>query len=168
MLQKNLRGLKDDGWTVQYGKPGSGSYTDLDQQVISIDGAEHNNPQEVVQSLAHETGHAEYNYQPDISSRDAYVNGELGDEGEATISNIRTQREILKNGGPDIGIAGNPANTSAYNAAYDQMLKDGDEVKARNAIGKIFGNGERTSTTNELYKDYYGKAFDTEAMDISE
>lgn len=167
-LQKNLRGLKDDGWTVQYGKPGSGSYTDLDQQVISIDGAEHNNPQEVVQSLAHETGHAEYNYQPDISSRDAYVNGELGDEGEATISNIRTQREILKNGGPDIGIAGNPANTSAYNAAYDQMLKDGDEVKARNAIGKIFGNGERTSTTNELYKDYYGKAFDTEAMDISE
>jgi hypothetical protein len=51
-----------------------------------------------------------YSYTPDYSSKAAYVNGTLADEGAATMKNIEVQREIKANGGPNIEIAGNPAN----------------------------------------------------------
>ena len=73
------------------------------------------------------------------------------------MKNIEVQREIVKNGGPDIGIAGNSANHPSYNAAYDQYLKDGNAAGARDKIGQIFGNGERVSgPTNPTYNEYYG------------
>lgn len=110
--------------------------------------------------LSHEVGHATYTYTPDYSSNAAYVNGALADEGAATMKNIQIQREILANGGPDIGIAGTPANHAGYNAAYDAYLKTGDASAARQSIGTIFGSGEQTSTTGQTYSDYYGSWYD--------
>jgi type VI secretion system secreted protein VgrG len=113
-----------------------------------------------VQILAHEAGHAKYHYKQDVSSKDAYVKGALADEGAATLNNVKVQREINANGGPDIGIAGNSANHPSYNSAYDQYKKDGDKAAARDKIGSVFGKGEKISNTGQTYEDYYGSWYD--------
>ena len=84
----------------------------------------------------------------------------MADEGAATLNNIKVQREITANGGPDIGVAGNGANHAAYNKAYDQFLKDGNAAAARQSIGSVFGKGEITSTTKQSYANYYGGWYD--------
>jgi type VI secretion system secreted protein VgrG len=124
-----------------------------------IDGNLKSDPKAATQTLAHEVGHATYPYSENVSSKAAYVNGTLADEGAATMNNIKVQREILAKG-TDIGIAGNSANHAAYNKAYDEFVKDGDAAKARQAIGSIFGSGEKTSTTGQSYADYYGSWYD--------
>ncbi|WP_310589928.1 PAAR domain-containing protein [Fibrella aestuarina] len=159
-LQDQIRTLQSQGWTFQYGTPGGGSFADRSTQTITVDPNERGNPTALGQTVSHETGHALYPYRADVSSRNAYVRGALADEGAATLNNIRIQREIVANGGADIGIAGNPANQQAYNNAYNQYERDGNEARARDTIGGIFGRGERTSTTNQPYEDYYGGWYD--------
>jgi type VI secretion system secreted protein VgrG len=161
-LQKQLAELQKDGWKIQYGPAGGGSTANRDTKTITIDGNQKGDASASVQSLAHEAGHAKYPYVADESSRDKYVKGALADEGAATLNNIKVQREIkdATGGKSDIGIAGNPANQKDYNAAYDQFQKDGDEAKARDTIGGIFGQGEETSNTHQKYEDYYGSDYD--------
>lgn len=161
-LQRDLKALNDSGWEIGYGRPGGGSYADRASRPpkITIDGAQRSNPRSATQTLAHEVGHATYPYEPDVSSKSAFVNGALADEGAATLNNIKVQREILTNGGPDIGIAGNRANHAAYNKTYDQFLKDGNAPAARENIGKQFGQGEITSNTGQPYAEYYGGWYD--------
>ena len=159
-LQKDLQTLKDDGWMVDYGAAGSGSSANRKDKKISLDGNLKGNPSEATQVLAHEVGHATYPYKQDYSSKAAYVNGTLADEGAATLNNIKVQREIIANGGPNIGIAGNSANHANYNKIYDQYLADKNTPAARSAIGSVFGAGETTSTTGQPYADYYGGWYD--------
>ncbi|WP_151636961.1 type VI secretion system Vgr family protein [Noviherbaspirillum aerium] len=161
-LQNDLNKLKADGWEIQYGSNGAGSYADRHSvpPKIVIDGSLKGKTLSATQTLAHEAGHALYPYKADISSKAGYVNSALADEGAATLNNIKVQREIIKNGGPDIGIAGHPANHGIYNKAYDNYQKSGDSDSARNAIGKQFGKGEHTSTTGQPYADYYGEWYD--------
>ncbi|AUT27694.1 hypothetical protein DWG95_17130 [Escherichia coli] len=40
------------------------------------------------------------------------------------------------------------------------LIKDGDSEKARNVIGKIYGNGEVTSARGQSYYGYYGDGYD--------
>lgn len=154
-LTADLKALEADGWKIVYGPAGDGSFCDKDAKTITIDGSEKGDATALVQTLAHEVGHARHSYTPDYSTSSAYLAGTLGDEGAATLSNIRAQREILAAGGADIGIAGNPANHDRYNAAYDKFLKTGNAEAARQEIGTIFARGERTSTTNQTYEQYY-------------
>ncbi|KVQ21851.1 type VI secretion system Vgr family protein [Burkholderia ubonensis] len=159
-LQADLKKLKDDGWKIKYGEPGGGSFARRENQTITLDGSFKGNTAGTTQTLAHEVGHATYGFQADYSSKTAYVNGTLADEGAATMNNIKARREILANGGADIGIAGNSANHAAYNKAYDQFLKDGNADAARQAIGAQFGRGEITSNTKQPYAEYYGGWYD--------
>lgn len=159
-LMDELRRLEADGWKVRTGTPGGGSFADRHLQEIVLDPNHMGSRTEAIQTLSHEVGHARYNYTPDYSSRQRYIDGALADEGVATMENIRTQREILGNGGEDIGVAGNPANHQAYNNAYDQFLQDGDAEKCRNAMGQRFGNHETTSTTGQTYEEYHGSWYD--------
>ncbi|RQQ04651.1 type VI secretion system tip protein VgrG [Burkholderia stagnalis] len=159
-LQGDLKKLKDDGWKFKYGAPGGGSFANRGEQTVTLDGNLKGNTAATTQALAHEAGHATYPFKPDYSSKAAYVDGTLADEGAATLNNIKAQREILANGGQDIGIAGNSANHAAYNKAYDQFLKDGNADAARHAIGAQFGKGEITSTTKQPYAEYYGGWYD--------
>ncbi|WP_173632769.1 hypothetical protein [Paramixta manurensis] len=83
------------------------------------------------------------------------------DEGAATLNNIKVQREILKNGGADIGTAGNPANQPSYNRIFNALEYEKiSEVQARSKIGRIFGKGELTSNTGQYYEDYYSGWYD--------
>lgn len=159
-LQKDLHELAEDGWDIKYGASGGGSYADRANKVIVLDSDLQGDAATTTQVLAHEVGHANYDYKPDFSSRSAFVNGTLADEGAATLKNIQVQREIIGNGGPDISVAGNPHNHVEYNTIYNQYLKDGNATAAEHAIGKIFGQGEITSTTHEPYADYYGGWYD--------
>ena len=159
-LATQLQQLLNDGWTIQYGPAGGGSTCDRDRKVITIDANDRNNPEALTQTLAHEFGHATYTGGTDVSSRGAYLDSALADEGAATMNNVRVQREIQGNGGPDIGIAGNPANGAQYNRIMDRYERDGDAATARRDIGRVFGRGERTSNTGETYEDYYGGWYD--------
>jgi hypothetical protein len=158
-LTRDLQALQNDGWTI-VAASGGGSYCDKSTKTITIDTASRNTAELATRSISHEVGHARYTANVDTSSRAAYVRTQLADEGAATLANIRVQREIIANGGPDIGISGNPSNHAAYNAAYDAFVAGGSESVARDTIGTIFGNGERTSTTNQTYTDYYGGSYD--------
>lgn len=160
-LQKDLQQLDKEKWTIEYGPVGGGSTVNRDKKIISIDGAEKGCPAAATQSLAHEVGHATYPNMPDYSSKSAYVDGALADEGAATMNNIKVQREILSKGGPDIQIAGNSTNHATYNSAYDRFLKDGDAAAARKTIGEKFGLGGMTSNTGQNYADYYGGWYDS-------
>jgi hypothetical protein len=159
-LQADCRQLLEDGWSFEYGPEGGGSYADRTRKVIVLDGNLRGNPQGIVQMLSHEVGHATYAYEHDFSSKKAFLNGTLADEGAAVMDNIKVQREILANGGPDIGLPGNRENHQAYNKAYDQYLANGDAQTARNTIGTIMAHGEITSTTGQTYYDYYGGWYD--------
>ncbi len=158
-LTRDLQALQNDGWTIVTATSG-GSTCNKSTKTITIDTTDNNTPASLAQVIAHEAGHARYVANVDTSSRAAFVRTNLADEGAATLSNIRAQREIIANGGPDIGIAGNSANHAAYNTAYDAFVAGGSEADARNAIGTIFGNGERTSNTGETYTNYYGGFYD--------
>jgi type VI secretion system secreted protein VgrG len=82
----------------------------------------------------------------------------LNDEGAANFSNARARVEIMKAGGPDIGVAG--AQEAKYKAIYaDHQAGKIDQPTAEKSMGSLFGKGERTSTTGELYEDYYGKSY---------
>ncbi|MDR2259352.1 MAG: hypothetical protein LBE06_00120, partial [Azoarcus sp.] len=159
-LQKDLVELKAKDWTIVDGPAGGGCTANRDHKIITLDSNLKGHPKETVQAIAHEVGHAQYDYKADTSSKSAYLKGTLADEGAATIKNIEVQREILANGGPDIKIAGSQANHAAYNAAYDQYRKDNNVAAAHDTIGGIFGKGERTSNTGQTYEDYYGGSYD--------
>ncbi len=159
-LQAEMKKLKDAGWQTKYGASGGGSYANRKDKVITLDGNLKGNSVATTQTLAHEVGHASYPFKEDNSSKAAYVNGTLADEGAATLNNIKVQREIITNGGTDIGIAGNGTNHAVYNKAYDQFLKDGNADAARQAIGAQFGKGEVTSNTHQPYAEYYGSWYD--------
>ena len=160
-LTNDLKKLKDDGWTLKEGNEGWGTMANRKTQTITVDKGALNDPARTVQLLSHESGHAMYTPKDDFSSRDAYLNSKLSDEGAATLNNIKVQREILANGGPDIGISGNPANQKSYNSIYDSV-KSGKmtETEAQSKIGRIFGRGEQTSVTGQDYEDYYGGWYD--------
>jgi len=156
-LQADLKKLNDADWQIEYGKPGGGSYVNRRDKLITLDGSLKGRPTAYTQTLSHEIGHAMYGHQDNFSSKTTYIRGVMADEGAATMSNIRTQREILANGGADIGIAGK--NHAAYHAAYEQFLNDGDAAACRDAIGTAFGN-EITSNSRQTYNDYYGGWYD--------
>lgn len=163
-LKEDLEQLKKDGWEIEYGSPGTGSTakrTSEPKKVI-LDGNLKGRPNETVQVLSHEVGHAIYPYKADFSSRPAFLNATLADEGAATMKNFQVQREVLAatGGKTNIGIAGNPANHGAYNAAYDQFLKDGNAAVARQSIGNVYRTGEIASTANTTYEQYYGGWYD--------
>lgn len=160
-MKNDIATLKKRGWTFEEGEAGKGTFANRQKRVITVDKNELGNPNAVVQSLSHESGHALYEPNIDFSSRDAYLNSTLSDEGAATLNNIRVQREIIANKGGDIGIAGNPENQTQYNRIYDSLERGAiKESEARTQIGRIFGKGEQTSTTGQYYEDYYGGWYD--------
>lgn len=159
-LTNNLKSLESQGWKIDYGTAGGGSYANRREKSITLDSNLKNDPNQTTQVLAHEVGHALHPYQENTSSRQAYLNGTLDDEGAATLKNIQVQREIIQAGGPDIGIAGNPKNHASYIQTYNQFLKDGNTQDAIRKIGSQFGANEFTSTTGQNYADYYGGWYD--------
>jgi uncharacterized Zn-binding protein involved in type VI secretion len=165
-LTQNLTTLQEQGWKVQYGVAGAGTTANRNTKVITVDPNQKGNPASLVQSVAHESGHAMYTLPPGVPSagltKDQYVaqnaQRNFEDEGEATITNAQVRKEIIDNGGDDIGIAG--TQTPQYQKAYDDYQTDGDRAKARKTIGDIFADNEHPSNdTGKTYRDYYSEQY---------
>ncbi len=164
-LASQVEALHRQGWSIQYGPAGGGSYADRTQRRIIIDQSESSDPNALTQTLAHEAGHALYTPPPEVPmegrTRDQYVNENLQrhlrDEGEATMNNLRVREEILRTSGTDIGVAG--SNASTYNTIYQRYRsREYDRNTAIEQISNHFGN-EQTSTTRQTYTDYYGQPY---------
>ena len=156
-----MKFLEKNGWDVIYGPAGGGSITNRLDKTIAIDGSSLSNAAQAVQLIAHEIGLAQCLAIPDVSSKTAYLSNVFENEGAAIMKGIQARREILANGGPDIGLPGHPANHAAYNAVYNQYLKDGDAAAARTAIGNIFAKYESPPISpNQTYREYYGDYYD--------
>jgi hypothetical protein len=166
-LQQNLKYLDDLGWNINYGPSNGGSHYNKDTKNIVIDSNHQIDPIAAARALSHEIGHAmySYQYQYDYSSRTAYINSRLADEGAATMKTIQIQREIKAVGGPNIGEP--TTNFGQYNKIYDQYLRDEDAVAARRKIGVLYGTGEMTSNTMETYEVYYGKLYDRQTTNTT-
>jgi uncharacterized Zn-binding protein involved in type VI secretion len=165
-LSNNLQVLLSQGWTISFGTAGNGTFADRSTKSIVVDPNGSGNPPSVVQSLAHESGHALYIPDPYVPpgslTKDQYVTQNLDrnlrDEGEATLMNAQVRNEINSAGGPDIGIAG--AKPDDYASIAGQNHDYADRDQARQDIGDIFANNEHTSTPpNPTYKDYYSKPY---------
>jgi type VI secretion system secreted protein VgrG len=165
-LRRNLELLLAKGWKVQYGSAGAGSYCTRKDKIIVIDEGQKNHPEEVVQTLSHESGHALYTPDPYVTldglSKPDYVarnvNRLLKDEGEATLMNAQVRQEILNNGGADIGIAG--AQAAKYEQLAAQYPAAADRDVARQEIADLFADGEHPSTSpDETYREYYSKVY---------
>jgi uncharacterized Zn-binding protein involved in type VI secretion len=159
-LTKDLQTLRDEGWIIKDGPAGDGSTINRGLKTITMDSNLKTDPKTYTQVLSHEVGHGIYPYRSNLSSKSAYLEGALDDEGVATMKNIQVQREIIKSRNIDISIAGQPVNRPSYIQAFDQYLKDGDLRAAIRKIGNVVGSGEYTSNTKETYADYHGKWYD--------
>jgi type VI secretion system secreted protein VgrG len=171
-LAKDVQSLLAAGWTFQYGAANGGTYTDVDNKTIVHDANEQSNLSEAAISVSHESGHA-LNPNPEVQmsglTRAEYVkrgtDAELAGEGAATLANARARDEILAAGGPDIGIAG--AQSKKYDAIY-QQYKAGKITRdqAEKQIAQAYGQGEKTSNTNQNYRTYY-KSYYEQAWDAA-
>jgi hypothetical protein len=158
-LLADMERLQSEGYTIRWGSPGKGTYIveNDDNPHIVIDQNARGDGARIAGALSHEIGHKEFSEPVDRSTRVGYVTGLLRDEAGATVHNARVRREILDNGGPDIGFAGH--NARQYEAITDQML--GGKITEAQAIERIAEvyKTERTSNTKETYEDYYGKYY---------
>lgn len=188
-LASQVAQLRSQGWNIQYGTAGGGSYANRSSRTIVIDSNNSGNPAAATQALSHEVGHATYTLPPQIPmgtlTRQQYIDQNvqqnLRDEGEATINNLMVRDEIMAGAslgemieaspdviineggkafeGPDIGVAGQ--NAAQYQQTWQQYQNgDIDRNTAREQIANGFGT-ESTSTTNENYRIYYGRAYET-------
>ena len=167
-ITADLEAMQRAGWRVEYGAPGSGSFADRSAKLVTIDGNDRSSDAAVLQTLAHESGHATYTQDPYVSyegvSRQEFVDRNvmrsLKDEGEATMTNIDVRNELRAAGGPDIGVAG--AQSSDYERVAGQYPNAADRDRAREEIGRLFSSGEHPSTSpNETYGAYYGHTYES-------
>lgn len=161
-LQKQVRQLGANDWKFVFRTDGyAGTETDYTPRVIRLDPKEaQTGAANIVQSIAHEVGHAEYGPNHyDLSSREAYIWSGLLNESAATVNNIQVRAEILAatGGQVDIGVAG--AGGAQYIADY---AKFGDSQQTRDLIAKNFGEAEAPSNdpSAKNYAETLGNWYD--------
>lgn len=163
---ENIKKLQDDGWSIEYGEQDKGSYASRTSKKIVIDENEKGNTAGILETLAHESGHAMYTpdpyIPPDGLSKQEYAsknaNSDLKDEGEATLVNIEMKKCLKKNGGMNIGVAG--AQSDQYQEIAKKYPDPQDRDKARQEIGDIFADNENPSTDpDKTYRQYYEKTY---------
>jgi hypothetical protein len=166
-LKDNIVDLQNRGWKIKVGKRGKGSFTDKAAKTITMDPSQ--STKDLVEGLAHETGHAEYTAPPDPSVDDKnpdvakgreyirkVVENALLDEGQAQIVACKTAKELVDKGETDINIPG--GHSDEYKDVYKKIVDGTISMdEGRKQMAKIMG-GETTSNSNENYVDYYSKA----------
>lgn len=161
-LSKQIDNLTKSGWKFQYGKSGGGTFADRNSKTITIDPDQSKQPAVLLESLAHEAGHASRpapSFSP-IGKRTkaqfvkANVHECLLDEADATINNIKVKQELARNKGLSIGVAG------AHGEQYEKLYNS-DPKSAREKIAQTFGSGEHPSNQpDKTYSQYYGKGYE--------
>ena len=158
-LRADLAQIQADGLAVEWGRAGGGTFYDRANARIVLDERSQGDGAAIARSVSHEMGHHRFTEAPDYSSRQAYVEHQLRNEGAATLANATVRHEIVQSGGPDISVSG--AGKADYMRIAGEHL-DGN-LSRDQAIGQIaavFGS-ERPSVSTGNYVDYYGGFYDT-------
>ena len=166
--QQRLR-LIASGTGILFGVEGKGSYYDVSDNIIYLDGKLRSSEQAIQQALAHEFGHK---LDPrlanlGVSDRETYIREGLADEGLAEINREVIRRETVKR------LGGNGAFGAAFtdekavsllNKGVSAFIKAGGidatvETIARD-VGQIFRQRAPSTNLGLTYGEYYGAAFD--------
>ncbi|MGW4720576.1 hypothetical protein [Nocardia sp. NPDC004260] len=163
-LAKHLRDLKADGWTIQWGREGSGSYTSRAVKLISIDSDLKGNDLRVTAALAHEIGHAykgaaisQVTRPRKGMTRDQWIREQLYkefiDEAEAALVAAQIRQELIDNGGTDAEIGDTGAGVFILTVEAYEAYASGkiSRQEARSQIADTIMN----DPTNGHYRSYY-------------
>ncbi|WP_328410212.1 hypothetical protein [Nocardia sp. NBC_00403] len=162
-LSKNVRELQAAGWTIGYGSIDAGGLTFRGEKKILINLEGKNDPLLITAELAHETGHAtagsEYTYSiiaPDPGEqyghwREKNLYKAYQGESNAGLMTAEVRREILGNGGPDIG------HIDDATKAADNSYAAGDLTRST-AVGIV---ADYLHDHPGGYLEYYGKGLDS-------
>jgi WXG100 family type VII secretion target len=161
-LLKELEQLEKDGWRIIEGAAGKGSYADRTKKTIVVEKGRA--VDDTLGTIAHESGHATYGDVPYHAPTQTMTRAEylrlnvdecLKDEGNAQFNRSTVRAEIQKAKGGDIGWGGTQDYKSVYqNFQNNKITREAAIDQMANLIGK-----ERTSTTLENYRTYYGKPY---------
>ncbi|MBW8810037.1 MAG: hypothetical protein JF591_14695 [Lysobacter sp.] len=150
--------LQSEGYTVRWGDAGKGTFIDEGKSEIVVDVDSKGHGADIAQALSHEIGHKNFSEPEDRSTKETYVNGLLRDEAAATIKNAEIRKEIMDNGGPDIGFPGTHA--AQYEKITDQMLAGTiTREQALQQIATQFKTETPSTSTGQTYEDYYGSYY---------
>ncbi len=113
--------------------------------------------------FSHEVGHANFNWRPDWSSREAYIRSACRDEGAALAENIRTREVVKQCLGIDIHLT---------SAEEDAMMDKYYELLSRpplnlSELGYFFCERNTVSGTGKNYIDHYGEYYDSVITEVS-
>lgn len=152
-LAKALNYLVPRGWTIRYGDPSSGTFTNRSQKVIQI-ASDHATPEDVAQAIAHEVGHAlDARMRPVFASATDRGRFELESEGKAALFNTRVRDEIYASTGIDIGVNGDAVGPVSE-IARDPSLTETQKIQK---IGEVFAKAHPSGTPDKTtYELYYG------------
>ena len=163
-LADALAKARANGWTIEMGPAGDGTFADPNTEVITIDSAGAQDPAELANSLAHELGHAndtiEYISMENVG-REEYIRentyADLRGEAEATISELMVRDELLASDlGLDTGVSGATSETKKLLwAEYKAGSMTREELVGE--ISELFATGEITSDSNLPYYDHYAQ-----------
>jgi type VI secretion system secreted protein VgrG len=172
-LTANLQAADERNITIVFADR---SEADRANDIIRIDRSKAGDPAALVATLAHETGHALYELDPEVPmeglTQSEYISENLDrhmkDEGEATIVNIQVRQEILTASAAsehtvEIPVLGKHGRK--YIKLYEEHPAPGDRDRLRTKIGALFRGGERPGSTpeqtyGERYRAYYAERWD--------
>ncbi len=167
-LKDNLVDLQNRDWTIKPVAAGQESYTDRPNKIIYV--AQNASAKDVAETLAHETGHAEYAKPADPSVEDPSptvakgrdyirrsVENSLLDEGQAQIVACQTAKELEAKGETGVSIPGN--HSAAYKAVYVKIAAGTLTMdQGRKEMAKIMGTEVVSGPGGSNYVDYYSGA----------
>lgn len=158
-LRGDLAQIQADGLAVEWGRAGGGTFYDRANARIVLDEKSQGDGAWIARSISHEMGHHRFTEAPDYSSRQAYVDYQLRNEGAATLANATVRHEIVQSGGPDINVSG--AGKADYiRIAGEHLAGNLSRNQAIGQIAAVFGT-EKPSVSTGSYVDYYGGHYDT-------
>ncbi|WP_238219987.1 DUF6782 family putative metallopeptidase [Tsukamurella pulmonis] len=155
LLRRQLDNLLENGGSVQYGKPGGGTYVNGSKDIYLDPKLNTGNNSVLAGMLAHELGHT-------LRPRPATPDGGLLGEADAALNNLTVAQEAAANGVQIAVSSGSSKNVAVYRAAYDEFVAAGKTAAAYEAaarkIADHWGVNESPSTCPTInYLQYYTK-----------
>jgi hypothetical protein len=156
--------LNKQKWRINYGKNGQGSHCAKGSKIIIIDRQDSPNVEAIVDTLAHEVGHALYKVPPALHSKKAFVQSRMLDEAAAILCAMNTRVEMVSNGERQIDLEKKyPDSFSNSRDVYLQhaRLKRGEKLNTvLTAVAADIMPISKNPASGLMVKDYYSNQYD--------
>lgn len=156
--------LNKEKWRINYGKNGQGSHCVKGNKIIVIDHKDSPNVEAIVDTLAHEVGHALYKVPAELHSKKAFVQSRMLDEAAAIMCAMNTRVEMVSNGERRIDLEKKyPASFSNNRDVYLQhsRLKRGEKLNTvLSSVAAEIMPISMNPASGLMAKDYYSNQYD--------